>query len=43
MCSRRANQLDYVQFVDAYKELGYQETMYSQFLEVSGVEHDGIM
>ncbi|XP_076822378.1 GTPase-activating protein and VPS9 domain-containing protein 1-like isoform X3 [Clavelina lepadiformis] len=32
-CSRRAHQLDSVQFVDAYKELGYQESMYSQFLE----------
>nr|CAB3248270.1 GTPase-activating protein and VPS9 domain-containing protein 1-like [Phallusia mammillata] len=32
-CSQRANQLEAVQFVDAYKELGYQESMYSQFIE----------
>ena len=35
VCSHRANQLDRVQFVNAYDELGFEESKYIQFLEVS--------
>jgi len=33
VCSHRANQLDRVQFVNAYDELGFEESKYIQFLE----------
>uniref|UniRef100_F6SXW5 GTPase activating protein and VPS9 domains 1 n=1 Tax=Ciona intestinalis TaxID=7719 RepID=F6SXW5_CIOIN len=33
LCNRRSKQLDNIEFVDGYKELGYQESMYSQFIE----------
>uniref|UniRef100_H2ZEQ6 VPS9 domain-containing protein n=1 Tax=Ciona savignyi TaxID=51511 RepID=H2ZEQ6_CIOSA len=33
LCNRRSKQLDNIEFVDGYKELGYQESMYGQFVE----------
>lgn len=33
LCSKRLNNLDTAKFVDAYKELGYQESLYANFLQ----------